>query len=439
MHCAAVVKLESTSGTLISEVHGCLLDCEMLLSCPELATSLLKGYTRPVLSLVVGANRLYFGSMDKKVWDLQALQCIQILNGHAAVVMSSYIPIQLQEEKGKQPVPIVLLNVICMLVDVNVSVKKPDVSSIVQSSLNYRNMEIGKSGAYFLEPLLPVVDLQYRKLSLIKSVSTSLNYVGSIDAIVLQTVDGPYMWNTRWSSAVQRISQETPTLMVKLLSFDTKCFSPGFYLWEYLEVELELNALDNPDSHQGSGNEKAVVSQGVALSAGLGGKVVVGAMNTISAIVRMTQSYFSKLSNVGSAERKTLAPRSHDRTEEGKLWLDFGAMSTISGMTNSLVFTGETDGFSMFHPSVLVELFKLKVMVSYKYDEWQSMGFFRDNGDSRRHLCSSLYQNTRKKTMKKTTIIKKIKNKKTTMKKKNKNMTTTNENITKKDEEQKEY
>ncbi|CAK9152548.1 unnamed protein product [Ilex paraguariensis] len=48
----------------------------------------MKGYTRAVLSLVVGANRLYFGSMDKTVWDLQALQCVQILNGHADVVMS---------------------------------------------------------------------------------------------------------------------------------------------------------------------------------------------------------------------------------------------------------------------------------------------------------------------------------------------------------------
>ncbi|CAK9141544.1 unnamed protein product [Ilex paraguariensis] len=33
------------------------------------------------------------------------------------------------------------------------------------------------------------------------------------------------------------------------------------------------------------------------------------------AIVQMNQSYLSKLSNVGSAESKTLAPRSHDRTE----------------------------------------------------------------------------------------------------------------------------
>ncbi|CAK9138807.1 unnamed protein product, partial [Ilex paraguariensis] len=58
-------------------------------SCPKLA-ALLKGYTRAVLSLLVGANRLCLGSMDKtmRVWDLQTLQCIQILNGHADVVMS---------------------------------------------------------------------------------------------------------------------------------------------------------------------------------------------------------------------------------------------------------------------------------------------------------------------------------------------------------------
>lgn len=47
----------------------------------------------------------------------------------------------------------------------------------------------------------------------IKSVSTSLNSVGSMGTIALQAVGGPYMWNVHWSSAVQRIAQGTPPLV----------------------------------------------------------------------------------------------------------------------------------------------------------------------------------------------------------------------------------
>ncbi|GLT52926.1 hypothetical protein SLA2020_262340 [Shorea laevis] len=46
-----------------------------------------------------------------------------------------------------------------------------------------------------------------------KSVSSTLNSVGSMGAIALQAVGGPYMWNTLWSSAVLRIAQGTPPLV----------------------------------------------------------------------------------------------------------------------------------------------------------------------------------------------------------------------------------
>lgn len=46
-----------------------------------------------------------------------------------------------------------------------------------------------------------------------KSVSTTLNSVGSMNSIPFQAVGGPYMWNSLWSSAVQRIAQGTPPLV----------------------------------------------------------------------------------------------------------------------------------------------------------------------------------------------------------------------------------
>ncbi|KAG8368260.1 hypothetical protein BUALT_Bualt15G0026800 [Buddleja alternifolia] len=162
----------------------------------------------------------------------------------------------------------------------------------------------GRSGADFLGPLLPAVaeicsdfepsvDVEPSLLKLFrnlwfyialfglappiqktqtttKSVSTTLNSVGSMGATALQAVGGPYMWNSSWSSAVQRISQGTPPLVVSSV--------------KWLEDELELNALHNPGSRRGSGNEKVAVSQRTALSAALGGRVEVSAMSTISGV-----------------------------------------------------------------------------------------------------------------------------------------------------------
>ncbi|KAJ9152673.1 hypothetical protein P3X46_026216 [Hevea brasiliensis] len=162
----------------------------------------------------------------------------------------------------------------------------------------------GRSGADFLGPLLPAVaeicsdfdptvDVEPSLLKLFrnlwfyvalfglappiqkiqqpaKPVSTTLNSVGSMGTIALQAVGGPYMWNALWSSAVQRIAQGTPPLVVSSV--------------KWLEDELELNALHNPGSRRGSGNEKAAVSQRAALSAALGGRVDIAAMSTISGV-----------------------------------------------------------------------------------------------------------------------------------------------------------
>ncbi|PIA62368.1 hypothetical protein AQUCO_00200400v1 [Aquilegia coerulea] len=103
-----------------------------------------------------------------------------------------------------------------------------------------------------------------------KSISTTLNSVGSISGMTFQAVAGPYMWNTQWSEAVQRIAQGTPPLVVSSV--------------KWLEDEMELNALHNPGSRRGSGNEKAALVQRTALSAALGGQVEVGAMSTISGV-----------------------------------------------------------------------------------------------------------------------------------------------------------
>ncbi|KAL3621224.1 Phosphatidylinositol 4-kinase alpha 1 [Castilleja foliolosa] len=160
----------------------------------------------------------------------------------------------------------------------------------------------GRSGADFLGPLLPAVaeicsdfepgvNVEPSLLKLFrnlwfyialfglappiqktqvttKAVSTALNSVGS--TIALQAVGGPYMWNSLWSSAVQRISQGTPPLVVSSV--------------KWLEDELELNALHNPGSRRGSGNEKAAVNQKTALSAALGGRMEVSAMTSISGV-----------------------------------------------------------------------------------------------------------------------------------------------------------
>ncbi|XP_010527598.1 PREDICTED: phosphatidylinositol 4-kinase alpha 1 isoform X2 [Tarenaya hassleriana] len=102
-----------------------------------------------------------------------------------------------------------------------------------------------------------------------KSMSNPVNSSGSMGS-PLQAVGGPYMWKTEWALAVQRIAQGTPPLVVSSV--------------KWLEDELELNALHNPGSRRGSGNEKAAVTQRTALSTALGGRVDVAAMNNISGV-----------------------------------------------------------------------------------------------------------------------------------------------------------
>ncbi|KAL2231607.1 UNVERIFIED_CONTAM: Phosphatidylinositol 4-kinase alpha 1 [Sesamum indicum] len=159
----------------------------------------------------------------------------------------------------------------------------------------------GRSGAEFLGPLLPAVaeicsdfdptlDVEPSVLKLFRNLwfyialfglappiqkaqamtksAPTANTVGGTTTIALQAVAGPYMWDSSWSSAVRRISLGTPPLVVSSV--------------KWLEDELELNALHNPGSRQGS--EKAGASQRTALSAALGGKVEVSAMNTISGV-----------------------------------------------------------------------------------------------------------------------------------------------------------
>ncbi|XP_078444700.1 phosphatidylinositol 3- and 4-kinase family protein [Wolffia australiana] len=162
----------------------------------------------------------------------------------------------------------------------------------------------GRSGGDFLGPLLPAVSeicsdfqptseiepsllklfrnlwfyialfglappIQQNQIA-VKPTSTMLSSSGSVSAVVLQAVTGPYMWNERWSAAVNHIALHTPALVVSSV--------------KWLEDELELNALHNPDSRRGSGNEKVASTQRAALSTALGGRVEGGAMNAISGV-----------------------------------------------------------------------------------------------------------------------------------------------------------
>ncbi|OIW20558.1 hypothetical protein TanjilG_14957 [Lupinus angustifolius] len=86
------VKLAKENACRISLlIDGSILIWKFNLTanCFEPAASL-KGHSHGVVSLVVGANRLYSGSMDNtiRVWSLETLQCLQTLTEHTSVVMS---------------------------------------------------------------------------------------------------------------------------------------------------------------------------------------------------------------------------------------------------------------------------------------------------------------------------------------------------------------
>ncbi|KAL2650963.1 hypothetical protein R1flu_019091 [Riccia fluitans] len=88
--------------------------------------------------------------------------------------------------------------------------------------------------------------------------------------MALQAVGGTYMWSCQWSAAATAITHGTPPLVVSSV--------------KWLEDELELKALHNPESRRGAGNEKAASTQRAALSAAIGGMVETSAMGTISGV-----------------------------------------------------------------------------------------------------------------------------------------------------------
>ncbi|KAF9607192.1 hypothetical protein IFM89_033399 [Coptis chinensis] len=77
---------------------------------------------------------------------------------------------------------------------------------------------------------------------------------------------------------------------------------------EVLEDELKLNALHNPGSRRGSGNEKAALVQRSALCAALGGQVEVGAMSTIAAFLEII--CFSSNGGILNCDMELTASRS---------------------------------------------------------------------------------------------------------------------------------
>ncbi|KAH7557561.1 hypothetical protein JRO89_XS11G0181000 [Xanthoceras sorbifolium] len=91
-----VYALAVAYSTLLANILGLLVDGAILAWKFNAATNgfepaaSLKGHNFAVVSLVVGANRLYSGSMDNsiRVWNLENLQCIQTLTEHTSVVMS---------------------------------------------------------------------------------------------------------------------------------------------------------------------------------------------------------------------------------------------------------------------------------------------------------------------------------------------------------------
>ncbi|MCO5577943.1 hypothetical protein L7F22_031780 [Adiantum nelumboides] len=103
-----------------------------------------------------------------------------------------------------------------------------------------------------------------------KGTSSSLPSIGSTNAVTLQAVAGPYLWNFQWSAAVILITQGTPPLAASSL--------------KWVEDELELNELHNPGSRRGSGNEKAASSQRAALYAALKDYVDASSLSTISGV-----------------------------------------------------------------------------------------------------------------------------------------------------------
>ncbi|XP_052184652.1 zinc finger CCCH domain-containing protein 63-like isoform X2 [Diospyros lotus] len=84
-------KLQGHSEAITGAENGTILAWKFRseIEIPESATSL-KGHSRAVTSLIIGAGMLYSGSIDNtiRVWDVRNLLCVQMLEEHAGAVMS---------------------------------------------------------------------------------------------------------------------------------------------------------------------------------------------------------------------------------------------------------------------------------------------------------------------------------------------------------------
>lgn len=187
-----------------------------------------------------------------------------------------------------------------------------DVSSIVES-------KHGRNGAEYLGPLLPAVAEICSDLQPIQDVDTSLQklfrnlwfyivlyglappiqntqqrtkYSRSMSLTgsrsgssnggkswsptrpgalsVIQTVSGPYSANAEWLSAVYRLTQSTPPLVVTSL--------------KWLEDEVELVALYNTKTKNGSGKDRSSSLQRGLLSAAIGGHLSGSSISNLSGV-----------------------------------------------------------------------------------------------------------------------------------------------------------
>ncbi|KVH93237.1 Armadillo-type fold [Cynara cardunculus var. scolymus] len=148
-----------------------------------------------------------------------------------------------------------------------------------------------------------------------KSNPTTSNSVGSTTGVALQAVNGPYMWNPQWCSAVQRISQGTPPLVVSSV--------------KWLEDELELNALHNPGSRRGSGNEKAAATYLLAVAfleiirfSSNGGLLNCGPSSTASRSAFSCAFEYLKSPNLAPAVFQCLMAIVHRAFETALSWLE---------------------------------------------------------------------------------------------------------------------
>ncbi|KAI7980226.1 Phosphatidylinositol 4-kinase alpha 1, partial [Camellia lanceoleosa] len=165
-----------------------------------------------------------WGQLLADTWGNSQEPCLSVLKTSCEIIEFGW-------SRTRSPVDSFIMGLAHSIPDLNVSVKKPEVVDMILPLFIETLEEDASTPVWDLknltrETIVLMTRSYLSKLSVLAQLKTLpagfLLIASALSSSKLRSdyksVGGPYMWNTQWSSAVQRISQGTPPLGVAMMA-----------------------------------------------------------------------------------------------------------------------------------------------------------------------------------------------------------------------------